>query len=185
LRRVLSATGHDFTGLEIAETLWLARYMPTAVARGIDGGSVSTRPSHDPTRLAASGGLEPTSAEPIQGSDSTASDSRPVPLHAARKPVEGIAGLVSVGQPSRYIRIRTGRPLSPTLDILRALRPLKRFSASACETELDEEATAERTARCRRWVPVMRGVQAPWHNLALVIDKGPTTSTRRLPASLC
>src|SRR5262249_54176829 len=76
---------------------------------------------------------------------------------------------------TQLVRVRTAGLLAPELSIVRALRPLKRVAPSPSEVELDEEATAQRYAKCGRWLPVMHTAQVPWRDLVLVIDRGPSS----------
>ncbi|MGW7689955.1 FxSxx-COOH system tetratricopeptide repeat protein [Streptomyces asiaticus] len=64
-----------------------------------------------------------------------------------------------------------GPPL-PERALSRALRPLKRTSPSPVETEVDEEATAERAAREGLWVPDLVPVRERWMDAVLVVDCG-------------
>ncbi|MBI0300343.1 ATP/GTP-binding protein, partial [Streptomyces sp. PRKS01-29] len=64
-----------------------------------------------------------------------------------------------------------GPPL-PERALSRALRPLKRTSPSPVETEVDEEATAERAARDGLWVPDLVPVRERWMDAVLVVDCG-------------
>lgn len=56
--------------------------------------------------------------------------------------------------------------------ITRALRPLRRPAPSPWRSELDEQATAERVAQDRLWLPQFR--PEPWHDyeLVVVVDTG-------------
>ncbi|MGW5696505.1 SAV_2336 N-terminal domain-related protein, partial [Streptomyces asiaticus] len=64
-----------------------------------------------------------------------------------------------------------GPPL-PERALSRALRPLKRTAPSPVETEVDEEATAERAAREGLWVPDLVPVRERWMDAVLVVDCG-------------
>jgi tetratricopeptide (TPR) repeat protein len=68
------------------------------------------------------------------------------------------------------------RPSSISLDMVRALRPLKRRVPSRWddETILDEDATAERAVQDGLWLPVTVPRQTRWLDLTLVIDTGPS-----------
>jgi hypothetical protein len=65
-------------------------------------------------------------------------------------------------------------PAAPALEnrrqIARALRPLGRRVDSPWRTELDEEATAERAAQDRAWLPAFRPARSRRFDLVVVID---------------
>ncbi|MGH3782228.1 MAG: FxSxx-COOH system tetratricopeptide repeat protein [Pseudonocardiaceae bacterium] len=77
------------------------------------------------------------------------------------------------------------RPAAPTLpgsvDIARALRPLKRrvLSWYADEAVLDEEATAERAVQDGLWLPVTKQGTTRWLDLTLVVDASPSMALWR------
>src|SRR5207302_6228681 len=60
--------------------------------------------------------------------------------------------------------------LPDPLPLARALRPLRRQLASGRRMRINEEATADRAAEQRLWLPVLTPVGEPAVDLTLVID---------------
>jgi len=78
-------------------------------------------------------------------------------------------GVPSTGGPHAPAH-RAAWPAIRARELARALRPFKRATASATQTELDEEATAESTALSLRWVPQFRPLRERWMDAVLVAD---------------
>jgi hypothetical protein len=76
--------------------------------------------------------------------------------------------------PARTIPVAGASPLPGTLEIARAIRPLRRRVPSRFDELVDEEATSDRTARDDLWIPVMRPMPSRWLELALVVDGSPS-----------
>ena len=122
--------------------------------------------------------IEPTSPEtPKKPADDVSStgtgtgDAPPVEEPAGRvypaprrdAPADGEAGGVPLRAP--------GAPALPhPLELARAFRPLTRRMPSWTVAILDEEATVERIAEERIWVPVTRPARERWLEVALVVD---------------
>ncbi|MDT3400417.1 FxSxx-COOH system tetratricopeptide repeat protein [Streptomyces sp. B1866] len=69
-------------------------------------------------------------------------------------------------------RARAAAALPTERALARALRPFKRTAPSPVRTRVDEEATAERAARHRLWLPVRTPVRERWMDAVLVVDAG-------------
>src|SRR5262249_33947472 len=96
----------------------------------------------------------------------SAVDPTRTPLHIAAPPPDDGPDT----QPARPLRAPYLPLLPPTLDILRALRPLNRRRPAAHASEIDEEATVTWYAERRRWLPVLRPAPARALDVALVLD---------------
>ena len=76
--------------------------------------------------------------------------------------------------------LRPGPPedgsTAPTSDFAHALRPLRRQVPSPGHDLLDEDATADRSAREGLRLPVLRGRPEKWLDLALIVDDSPSMS---------
>ena len=58
--------------------------------------------------------------------------------------------------------------------IVRQLRPIKRRVTSGTATLVDEDATAQRVADTRLWVPVLAPERGRWLDLHVVVDDSPS-----------
>ncbi|MFI6872232.1 FxSxx-COOH system tetratricopeptide repeat protein [Streptomyces sp. NPDC050400] len=74
--------------------------------------------------------------------------------------------------PALPVRSPGVRPLPGAAALGRALRPLRRRTASLTRMRLDEESTAARAADTDLWEPVMTPEDEPWLDLELVVDTG-------------
>ncbi|MCW2913476.1 MAG: hypothetical protein JWN52_1544 [Actinomycetia bacterium] len=186
------------TSHEVADALWLAslqlaadRQGPPAPARDRPQGDAGDRPQrHTP----------PDASRPESGL--TPSDERRPPPEPPRRPRP--TGAETGGEASRPIEpngtaeqarfAATSWPVAPPFDdlfagvpplldqrhITKALRPFKRLVDSRRgERELDEEATAERAAQDRLWLPQCRPARERWLDLDVVIDDSPFASLHR------
>jgi signal recognition particle receptor subunit beta len=164
LRAVLSAAGCELTARETAEALWLAGRVPGQPGTPAPPReSPAERAGETPAVFAAPGRLTGVAA---------GGDDVPVHVPGAGTPPAGRSGRpISVD----YVRTRTGSALRSARDLMRATRPLRRGIASRTQWEFDEDATAQRFAECRRWLPVMRPAITPAFDLTLVIDHSPAS----------
>ena len=164
LRDVLAAAGYRLTPRELAELAWLAGHLPAAPDQPAGHAPVPRPEPAEPAEPL------PEHAEPAELPTTDPADR--VPVYAVPAAPESTVDEALV---TRVVRVRTSGVLTPALGMVRALRSLKRVAPSTNELELDERATAERFAECRRWVPVLRPVIAPWRDLVLVVDRGPSS----------
>ncbi|MEV7010011.1 SAV_2336 N-terminal domain-related protein [Streptosporangium sp. NPDC051022] len=171
LRSVLGAIGPPPSTLELAEMLWLAAHI---------GGEPAVReapagPSPDPVPFAD----EDTGvSQDEQPADLTFPP--PAPADAHRYGVH-LPDEESEPDPDALVRevlVPTAPMLTETLEVQRALRPLKRRVESSRRRVLDENATADRIARTADrdspWLPVMVPATERWLNLLLIVDSGPS-----------
>jgi hypothetical protein len=162
----LGALDPEPTAEELADALWLADKLSrsdTGPGAGTTSAGAAPPPGlgdrlggPDPDPTATSGAAAPASAEVMSQAGA------PVGLFP---PTKGRSS-------SDLARAPTVPALSPALPLARALRPLRRDVLSRTETELDEEATAQRVAEMGIWEPVIRPAPERWLDLALVVDAG-------------
>ena len=164
----------ELTPAEIAEALWLASFLP---------------PPQQPADQAGPGQPAPETRSPL--APDTASAPGPADEEgrladrAAGADQGGLAGAVAVtipepGRVSGPVVRMPGVPALPrTLELSRALRPLKRTWRPLHSYLLDEEATAVLSAETKFVLPVVRPAPARWLDLALVVDNGPSMALWR------
>jgi formylglycine-generating enzyme required for sulfatase activity len=83
------------------------------------------------------------------------------------------------GRAAEPSRIPDSPALPEALALARAIRPLARRRPSQTRRELDEVATADRTAEARRLTPVLRPAEERWFDVALVTETTPAMSVWR------
>ncbi|MGI5167096.1 SAV_2336 N-terminal domain-related protein [Spirillospora sp. CA-253888] len=166
LRRVLDATGPASTPREIAEVVWLARFLPGAEPEAESPPERGADAPADPPGPKPSPSPSPR-PEPAPG-PVPAPEPDPYPIHVPRPaPAEE-------ADESGDVLVPTAPMLRHPLYVQRALRPLKRRIASRDPGVLDEEATAARIAARpdAPWTPVLVPSAERWLSLALVVDTG-------------
>uniref|UniRef100_UPI00277D1152 SAV_2336 N-terminal domain-related protein n=1 Tax=Streptomyces sp. NRRL B-24572 TaxID=1962156 RepID=UPI00277D1152 len=185
LTRRLRAGGQDPTAEDIADALWLSRWLPGPSPEGPgtdpppdtagDTPDTEARPaeSRDPARPedeAARGGTgRPTASE------GAARES--VSLHMKGGPAgsHGGAGRTERGA-TLPVRAPGANALPGLLGLQKALRPLRDYALAPPrpgEGTLDEEATAERSAAAGILTPVLRPVTGRHPDIQLLMDTGP------------
>jgi predicted Rossmann-fold nucleotide-binding protein/tetratricopeptide (TPR) repeat protein len=164
----LRSAGLELDARQIEEILWLAPFL-----------------SPEPAREEAEGSSDRDEAsEPPQPERKDLSGEPPPETRAAQPPPSQALPEAEVGVPQREVGGPTqrggrmafrspGAPALPnSLQLGRALRPLRRRRDSHWQRELDEVATAERIAREGLWSPVLRPGRSRWLELELVLDTG-------------
>ncbi|WP_250903438.1 SAV_2336 N-terminal domain-related protein [Actinomadura sp. NEAU-AAG7] len=170
LLAALEALGVRGTDREIAETLWLAeRFGPAAPAarRARDPHPPAEPPEPGPPAPPRPPLGEPAGPRPVENRVAL-HPPEPAPEDAARATGRAVAA-----------RAPAVTPLPQGLDILRALRPLKRRFPSAHALVLDEDATADRGADEKVLLPVLVPEPRRWLGLSLVVDTGPSMEVWR------
>ncbi|MEU8376141.1 TIR-like protein FxsC [Micromonospora sp. NPDC048894] len=148
----------EVTSLELAEALWLAQFVQGATPPA-PATATATAPDGDPsTKLA-----EPThTGDTADRSDDTAE--RSAELYPATPTADG----------ADVDALRVGGPRVPalpaSLELARAMRPLRRRTPSRHVRTVDEAATADRIAFEGLWIPVERPCPEPRFNLAMIVD---------------
>lgn len=180
------------TAAEIADILWLAVAIDGVVDEG-EQKPVSTYVDHPKNASSPSDVDNESSGNKGQGS-SQEDNKKTVPSEASKEKEvkeepssqfenEKTAaplytrpqGTTSPGVSGCYPIALPGVPALPDrLNIMRALRPLKRWVDSRCFSKLDVQATVERIAETRSWWPVTRPSPEPWLDLVVVIEESPS-----------
>ncbi|MEM9447308.1 MAG: formylglycine-generating enzyme family protein [Cyanobacteria bacterium P01_E01_bin.6] len=149
----------DWDAENIADLVWLSRYMDGETMQRSPSSSSSSQPLRgqtDPSRPAPP--LPPPPPPPSSeiGLYSGNSQSQPT------KPTPDTGGIP--------FQVPTAPALRKTLAIGRALRPFMRKVDSYTQQVLDEDATAEQTAEQRFCMTVVRPAKERWLEVALVIE---------------
>ncbi|WP_242902801.1 GMC family oxidoreductase [Actinomadura terrae] len=170
LLAALEALGVRGTDREIAETLWLAEQF----------GSAAPASRRERERRAPAEPPEPGPPAPPRPQLGEPAGPRPVEnrvaLHPPEPVIEGAARETGRAVAARAPAVT---PLPQGLDILRALRPLKRRFPSDHALVLDEDATADRGADEKVLLPVLVPESRRWLGLSIVVDAGPSMAVWR------
>ncbi|MCX4528034.1 SAV_2336 N-terminal domain-related protein [Streptomyces sp. NBC_01551] len=171
---LLRAAGLDPSAEELADALWLAG---RTAARAAASGSPARTPAGEPEPEGLPDGVETAREEAPVREEAAAED--PVSLYASR--ARRVAGPeadtdipVDGGVP---VRVPRAAALPRILEVQRALRALQRHRPSAppTRTVLDEQATAEASARALGLVvPVFRPEVRREATVRLVMDASPS-----------
>ncbi|UNZ17334.1 SAV_2336 N-terminal domain-related protein [Streptomyces sp. 891-h] len=169
----LRAAGWDPSSEELAEALWLARF---------DLASAAGEPDADSTRPGYPEGRKPQPEPPMP----------PVEDHAADEPEETPPGPertapVSLFAPRRHggappagfpVRAPAAGALSGLLELQHALRPLHGYRPPLppAKGALDEDATADLSARSTAVRPVFGTEVRRYSEIQLIMDASPTAS---------
>ncbi|WBB93442.1 TIR-like protein FxsC [Verrucosispora sp. WMMC514] len=142
------------TARELAEAIWLAEHL-TAPPLTTDARLVRQPPPVSP--------------------DSTVADAAPADTAAQQPPVPLATAATTSGTPLRGHPVRI--PALPGIlrrpEVLRALRPLRRYRPSRHRRILDEDATATFIARTGVRAPVLRPEPERWFDVVLAVDAAP------------
>ncbi|MEU3662338.1 SAV_2336 N-terminal domain-related protein [Streptomyces sp. NPDC032940] len=170
----LRALGAEPSARELAEALWLARYVsPAAMSAGRSGdgepggggGEPDSRPPH------SAPGTPDTAPAPL--------DAAPTRLHAERPDPDGPrpAGTGPADPDAVRVRVPMATALPYPLGLQRALRPLQHYRppVRAAALHLDEQATAEQAAETRLLLPVLRATTRRESRLRLLMDVSTST----------
>ncbi|MCL8016314.1 SAV_2336 N-terminal domain-related protein [Streptomyces sp. AS02] len=170
-RSVLAGLGLDPTPREVAEILWLATRLPAA-------------PSTAAADVSEPDSPQPPAAETADDTLPQPPEEKPAPVATPEVPVYAPAPAPAPGDANRPaakpVRLAADPLLPRQLELLRALRPLKRRVPSSRVAEFDEEATlesmAQRSVRHRKGtlLPVLRPSAERWLDAVLVVDGHPT-----------
>ncbi|MER7483981.1 diguanylate cyclase [Streptomyces sp. NPDC126510] len=159
LHAVLRDAGAELSPRELSDVLWLALHTPGNRAAG-----AVTQADALPAAGSAAPDLAARQPEPAA----------PTVWGDGRRQIHTLAGTGAGGEAGAPIRLPGIRGLRHPLDLVRALRPLKRRVPSAHRYELDESATAESIADSGVLDLVLRPVQDRWLHLVLAVDDCPS-----------
>jgi len=187
LDSVLAADA-GLTTSEIADAFWLAEHIegfqPTAsvaadrpvgvVAAGERGapGPATVPVAEEETPEAAEGLTAPP--VPADQGGPGGRDTLGGRAAASRTGTGWAVGPVAAGTPSSPLVLAVPRELRRPLNLQRGLRPLMRTVRSGPATLLDEETTAELSARAGTVMPALVPARERWLDLALVVDASPS-----------
>ncbi|MFF3290726.1 SAV_2336 N-terminal domain-related protein [Streptomyces sp. NPDC003023] len=173
----MRATGLEPSAEGLADALWLARL--TTESRPPAGGPPAGEPLSRPSAGTPADTTRPGTGAPLPGArpgPHTTEHTAPVSLYVPSAPDAA---------PVRSFPIRAPATaaLSGLLDLQRSLRPLRGYRPPvppAPGRELDERATAERSAREALLVPVTRPADRRSTEIQLLMDASPTASVWQL-----
>ncbi|MGX1881218.1 SAV_2336 N-terminal domain-related protein [Streptomyces sp. NPDC055287] len=177
----LRSNGLDPTAEEVADAVWLAQWLPSC--------RTPTGSSGDPAEAAEDTGRGGRSAHPAPDGAHPGDDAPefavpgpppapgPVSLYAPggrrRRTATGSASTGSAFP----VRAPAAAALPGLLGLQRALRPLRHYTPTAvrpaADGRLDEEATAERSAKSGVLCPVLRPSDRRRVDIQLLMDTGP------------
>ncbi|MFE0022554.1 FxSxx-COOH system tetratricopeptide repeat protein [Amycolatopsis sp. NPDC059021] len=174
----------DLNWTEVADAVWLAAAMTPG------GTTPAPAPEEEPEPVFDSGGVPMRNApsEPRERPPVRPFAQQPSPVPDALSPgvdpglIVAEAGTAApLPEPTVDGTAAGGIALPESLDYFRALRTLKRETASRRihDVVLDEEATAVRAAETGLWWPVTRTRKERWLDLTLVLDNGPSMALWR------
>ena len=149
----------DLTPDEVAEAIWLARFVPERAGptAGRPGGSTPAAPP-SPT---------PPSPGPPSGAEADDRVDPDDPRASLRVPRRTPGPPTGRGTP---VRLSGVAPLSDPAGLLRALRPLRRLVEPTGELALAEEPTAVDIAETGLWLPHLTRLPQRRFDVALVVD---------------
>jgi len=172
----LHSAAPELSATEVAESLWLARFL---------NGPVSAAPPA-PARPVPEAAIRAPAPQPPAPAERTRPPSGPDRRRVAEEGPSASLYL-SASADQRLFGLHTRAPavqaLPHALELLRAMRPLRRRIDSSSERELDEEATAQASAIAGRLVLRYRQSPARWLDLALVVDDSPSMVVWRRTAA--
>jgi hypothetical protein len=168
LGELIAALRGDADAQQLADALWLATHLagrptgdtsvPGPPAEDTPGADPPARPETSPYER-----LPPPSRESVRRDTYRGifrPPAQPAPADDAAAVQEGWAPSVPA--------------LPDKLELVRALRPLRRTAPSPHRFMVDEQRTAENVAELDLWLPVLNPQPQAWLDLALVTDTGPS-----------
>ncbi|GHB22751.1 SAV_2336 N-terminal domain-related protein [Streptomyces chryseus] len=174
--------GLDPTAEEVADAVWLARWLPSGrTPTGVPGDPAE--PGGDTAR-GDGRALPPAPAGPESGADAADAGAPglspgpgPVSLYTPGPRGGRTGGGSANAGPAFPVRAPAAAALPGLLGLQRALRPLRHYTATttrpAADGRLDEDATAERSAMSGVLCPVLRPSERRRVDIQLLMDAGP------------
>ncbi|MER6320638.1 SAV_2336 N-terminal domain-related protein [Streptomyces coelicoflavus] len=160
---------------ELADALWLARWLPApssaAAGRGARPGGTAGAPSGGPSAAAPP---PPGSGQPADRGETPAAEGAWLFAPGGDNPPSGESG---TGDGPSPVRVPAAPVLPEPLALQRGLRPLQRYRAPVrpVPRTLDERATAERAAESGLVLPVLRTDRRREARLLLLMDVSTST----------
>lgn len=172
------ADDHDVTAAEVADALWLTAVIAAESAEGprppaepVASTGVPRRP--EPSETAAADHLPVAAPEPAVDSRSAAG---PPPTERTERRDDRVAAGGILGSREESVAAGAISALPDIGRLVRAFRPFKRKVPSNApgDVELDEEKTAEDSAKAGIWLPATQRRRVPWLDLTLVVEQAPS-----------
>lgn len=196
LLALLGGQGADEEGPsadDLADVLWMARLIREDEVAEDAGAAPEDEPRADGPGVVPPPRREtPTAPVGPDAGPETAADLPPAPARTA--PRVGLHPL-GAGRPDgtgagvaagHVVQVAQPPALAGTLDLARALRPLRQSVDSPGPAQLDEDATAEVSAHAGRLIPVWQAAVERRFSVDLLVDTGPTMAVwHRLAVELC
>ncbi|UIX30831.1 SAV_2336 N-terminal domain-related protein [Streptomyces sp. GQFP] len=181
--RLRALGGVEPSARELAEALWLARFVGRATEPTGAGPEVPEPDGDSATSSGSAPSVARTPASrpgfrtrPTEPADPVAERTR---LHADRPRAEGTPGDEPADADSDFVRVRvpSATALPNPLALQRALRPLQHYRppVRTPALDLDEQATAEQAAETRLLLPVLRATTRREARLRLLMDVSTST----------
>ncbi|PWI15613.1 hypothetical protein DI272_16620 [Streptomyces sp. Act143] len=172
----LRRAGLDLSAEDVADAVWLARWLDQGSPRAAPGGPPLPPAAQEPPGPGTP--VRPPVGPGAPDRPGTAPDARPgaVPLHAAHP---GPRPRTGGGQPAFPVRAPAATALPGLLGLEKALRALGRYrvaTTTAQDERIDEEATAEHAAAAGVLVPLLRADRRHRCDIQLLMDTGPAMS---------
>ncbi|WP_411090598.1 SAV_2336 N-terminal domain-related protein [Streptomyces sp. 049-1] len=160
---------------ELADALWLARWLPGPARPQAPGAPGADRPAGDPSGGRGPAAPPPAPAPPAAQGGTTPSDS--AWLFAPGGADGTGTGEGGTGGALAPVRVPAAPALPEPLALQRGLRPLQRYRAPVrpVPRTLDERATAERAAESGLVLPVLRTDRRREARLLLLMDVSTST----------
>jgi APAF-1 helical domain len=179
----LQSVGCEVTAVELAEILWLARYVPPTRRSEIDSTSPLTLPPGSPHLPGAAAEADADANADADAARKPSVDAAATSSGPARDShtADGLYARVerdprlARGRRATIVRAPAAPALPNALALSRALRPLLKKRVSRHRWQLDEEATAEATALNHGIAtPIFKPSAERWFEVALVVDGAPS-----------
>jgi len=176
LIHALSNINENLHPEELLDTLWLADKLNLASTNHVKGQKLDDQ-SFDETEIkdTSSNFQNSKTNKRIASSDNSkaksSDDNPPIKkrsIYVKTKQFESTKSNVNT------IRVLSSYFIPDKLSIIRALRPLKRYVQSKKEFIFDEEATVEKIAEEKLWLPALKGIPKQQFSLYLIIDYSPS-----------
>lgn len=165
----LRQAGLEFGAEDLADSLWLAPYLPRSPAS-------TSNVHHPPAELKPLD--KPPTPEPksdtVEKRANTDRESSTVSRPSVDAQLPGIPGREATQDVIRGLPVRLSgaASLPEALAIARALRPLRKRIATTRWSRIDEKRTAERLAVVDIWLPVLLPGRERWLNATIIVDIG-------------
>lgn len=165
------AEDREFTGIEIAETLWLALQIKPVADVEPETPVEAQAESLDSEDFNSAQDLK---SEALNDDLEDLSDDHPSPPSPPPRANLTTAVPQTGVLPPQVLPVWLADPalLTDPLAIIRALKPLLKSLEVGLGRKLDEAATVDQIARTQLWIPILASEREPWFEILLVVDRG-------------